>query len=40
MQFKKEAWDKVDNVTESLIKKRLAFVKDGTVISVPVVQEA
>lgn len=38
--FRKEAWDKVHNVTENLIKRNLAFIKDLSVISAPVVHEA
>ena len=38
--FRKEAWDKVHNVTESLIKRNLAFIKDLSIISAPVVHEA
>gem|GEM_PF-5746655 len=37
--LKKESWDKVHEVTQSLVRKRLAFIKEQTVISAPVVQE-
>jgi tetratricopeptide (TPR) repeat protein len=37
--FKKESWDKVNDVTRSLVKKKLAFIKEQTVISAPIVQE-
>lgn len=38
--FKETSWDKVHDVTQDLINKKLAFIKAQTAISVPVVHEA
>lgn len=40
LYFKEESWNKVHDVTESLINKKMAVVKHQTVISAPVVHEA
>lgn len=40
LHFKQESWDKVSNVTQKYLKKHLALVRGGDLLSAPMIQEA